>query len=168
MKNVLLFVAFTLITPGASLQAQSKTAPIAIAIEAVEKNPIRLGTDIRISITVTNTSKEKVVLLTTPGRTHAGIWYDVVVRNTNGSSVTKTRIKRILDGDGEEEKGHVLGSLIATTLAPGESVKEEATLGDMYELTMPGTYLVRVDRPFPDANPASKIKSNQISITLER
>jgi len=166
MKKVLFFVGTTLITWGGLLTAQSKTAPITIAIEAVQKNPIKLGTEIRVSITVTNTSKENVVLLTTPGRRHAGLWYDVAVRNTNGSSVTKTRFKRILDG--EEEKGHVFGSSIATTLAPGESVREEATLGDMYELTMPGTYLVRVDRPYPDANPASKIKSNQISITLER
>lgn len=167
MKNVLLFVV-TLIICGGLLTAQSKTAPIAIAIEAVQKNPIKLGVEIRVSITVTNTSKENVVLLTTPGPggRHAGLWYDVVVRNTNGSSVTKTRFKRILDR--EDQKGHVFGSSIATTLAPGESVKEEATLGDMYELTIPGTYLVRVDRPFPDANPASKIKSNQISITLER
>jgi hypothetical protein len=163
MNKVLLFVTVTLITTVPSLLAQSKTMPIAITIEPVEKTPVKLGTDVRISITVTNTSKEKVVFLKSPGPTHAGNWYDIVVSNTSGRSITKTRVKRILDGG-----GNVAGSNIALNLLPGDSVKEEAALNDLYELTTPGTYAVEVDRPFPDLHPVAKIKSNQISITLER
>lgn len=155
------------------LLAVSSTAtdkqPFSLTI-AAPKEPVKTGAELRLLVTVTNTSSGTVSFGTSLGLVPED-WpfYKIDVRDEHGhpappSAYVRTRDKRI---------PWFKGSVAARTLKPGESFVDEVTATQYYDLSQPGTYTIWVARPVPPGivPPGQKlgkdfVQSNTITVTV--
>jgi hypothetical protein len=142
-----------------SSSAQSKEAPYTLTLSA-KTYQFRAGTDVKIIIVQTNTSKEAVEC-TYRGSGGVNHEYHYDVRDEDGNLVEKAvRPYMNVEPDDIHECG----------LEPGESSTNTIKLSRIYKLDRPGKYTVQVYRFFSgitdhEGNPL-KVLSNTITITI--
>ena len=149
---------------AACAQTSPPQTPVTLQITSSEPT-IKTGSAAKLQVTLINHSQSPLSVLTTPGQVNAELWYDVQLRDANGTEVPKTKYKKILEGT---EKGHVASSAISQTIPRGGSLKEEISLANLYDLSRPGKYFVHVERVLPASFGTTRIKSNVIDITVSR
>jgi hypothetical protein len=113
------------------LSQQSKgngEPPISLRL-ATDTNPVKVGAELKVTVTVKNETQESVVIA--DGQTD-GI-YKVDMRDSFGRPVP-------------ERDRYRFWSIGGMKLAPGETHQDEIVLSHMYDLSRPGTYVVVVRR----------------------
>jgi hypothetical protein len=124
--------------------------PASIRISA-SNDHAKIGEKILLNIDLTNTSNQPLEIDNMPPY----VEFSVYVQKGNGDEAPKTENKKML------ERGALLRSRVTSSLGPGKTKSSEITLNDVYDLRVPGTYLVRVSRGYD-----SPISSNLIRVTI--
>ena len=148
--------------PAHHSSAQSAAqAPFTVTITAPHPT-IKVGEPAMIHIVLKDTSEGQ---LTMPEERHVGtrgeMNYRITVERSDGSPVPDTEL-------GREIKNGTAGmhhSVLVKDLNFGEEVAEDADLNNVVKITVPGEYVVQVERA-DRLYAASHIKSNKITITV--
>jgi len=134
---------------------------------AALKEPVRAGAELRLSVTVKNTSNRPISFITSPGPIpDDSFYYEIHVLDTRGKSAPPSAEMRLRD----PHLPTYFGSRFSRELRPGESFVEEINVTRYYELNRPGKYMIVVSREFPPSQNLGqgKVKSNSISVTVVR
>jgi hypothetical protein len=107
---------------------------------------VRSGDEIRIKITLTNTSKSDLLVPKSINNDEAGFHYDVEVRDEKGNVVPKKEVNLGLKdlGNGRSEALIPIETMVVVTVKPGESLVEEMVVTGRFEKFLPGKYTIRV------------------------
>src|SRR5437660_6684758 len=131
---------------------------------AAPKEPIKAGTELRLLVTVTNTSDRDISFITSPGRIpEDGDRYEIDVRDAQGSPAPPSVYLRTKDKRIPIDYG---GSRFARTLRPGESFVDQVTVTGFYDLSQPGNYTISVALPMPPLQNLGEGKVKSTSLTV--
>jgi len=165
MKHALHYFACVIIlTSFAALAAPGPKQLFSLTI-AAPKEPIRAGTELRLLVTVTNTSDRTISFITSPGPIpEDGARYEIDVRDVQGSPAPPSAHLRGRDNRISTD----YGSRIARTLGPGESFVDQVTVTRFHDLSQLGKYTIWVALPIPPRQDLGegKVKSNSITVTV--
>lgn len=158
----LLTYLLTFSSPAASLTTDASHL-FSLRLHGLEV-PVKAGSEIRLRVTLTNTSDHDLSFGIAPGETpDQTLSYTVDIRDARGQQAPPTAFLRDL----REHRPLTAGSVFGYTLSPGKSYEEELVITKLYVLSHPGRYTIQVARsqkPWP--NPASNVKSNAIAIIV--
>lgn len=118
---------------------------------------VKLGSQIRLRITVTNHSRHDLTFAKSPGE-EDDVRYDIEARDEAGGDVSPTEYYRAL----QEHRAIVLNSSVAFVLKPGNSFVDEIEVTKFYKMNRPGKYKLWVSRTVSDAT----ARSNIVTITV--
>lgn len=176
MRWVRIFPALTLLIGSYSVahpqsgnptQQSSRPQPnYAISI-AGPTGPIKLGSPIKVTVTVTNISQQEVYWNSELGKDSAYRSF-LFLLSKNGHEVQTTYFHRRISGrqqksDPDEVPGS--GSSILLPHPPGKMFEIPIDLTRLYEITEPGTYTFRVCRH--DRTSKTRVCSNDLTLQIE-
>lgn len=148
-------------TESSHAQTASVEPSFSIAITAA-KQTVKLGDDIRITVTLTNSSPRQMYLENE--RNDPAQDYMVSVQDENGKRPMFTK---------DFSTPRELSSSYFEEIKPGDGLKSEIVLNAIYDISTPGKYTVQLwkaIRPnlFAGAAPAMQgvVKSNTITVTV--
>ncbi|MFZ0819061.1 MAG: hypothetical protein WAM91_03260 [Candidatus Acidiferrales bacterium] len=145
----------------------SQSGPQPFTITLIDSRPvISPGAEARIQITLTNTSSRDASFGREARDDEAEAHCTVDVRNSVGDPAPDTALGLRLKGKDSKHIPFEFGSHTMVTLKPGESLKEEAVISKLFDITIPGKYSVQVIRQIPQELGGGAIKSNIIIITV--
>lgn len=165
--NIFVRVAFCflVLTLVSSSHADSNAKNLfSLRIEAPSE-PIKLGAELRLKVTVTNISGSGIRFGRTPGPLpDETLSYHIEVRDEHGQIPPLTTFSRDLN----EHRTAIGGSYITYTLAPGKSFEDELVITQLYTLAKPGRYTIWVARAQGTFEKDGKaaVRSNEITITV--
>jgi hypothetical protein len=148
----------------AMLSVSAARDPFRLTITAPDK-PLKAGAELRLLVTVTNTSSHSISLITSPGPVPEDAFrYEMAVRDEEGRSAPPSAYLRSKD----EHVPVYYGSRFARTLKPGESFIDQITVTNFYDLSRPGKYAISVARALEPWQNLGKgtIKSNTVTVTV--
>jgi hypothetical protein len=157
----ILVLVCALILTSTPTRGQSE-APFSIRVKAPAK-VVELGSDITVQIVLTNASDHELHLWKIPGYApQAEFYYAFDVRDDQGRELPETEYGRRM------KSGFMRGSRISYTVAPGESVADEAVMTKLYNFSQPGKYTVQISRSIAQIQGSGKgvVRSNTIAIEL--
>jgi hypothetical protein len=170
--RLLVLVAALAHLPPTALGRRTDSFTLTIA---APKDVVKTGTDIRIDITIKNTSDHEIDLERSV-RLDLGEWFtDVEVSDEKGNALTETKYYRLLRGkpvpDDERQRDgayvpraqQVFG-LVRYAVKSGETLPDGLVLNKLVEFRGPGKYTVRVSRR--DETSKVRVVSNSIVVTL--
>ena len=146
------------------------TPPFSLLIRAENYN-VRRGESVILDITLTNTS-EKPLTMRTPLNSYYGDEnYRLDVSKSNGNAVEKTYATPKPENKRDAQlwalSHRTFGSMRLEQINPGDTEKEKINLSQRYDLSSPGTYLVRVARDVEPGNDTGVVVlSNLIRVTV--
>ncbi len=132
---------------------------------AAPKEPLRVGAELRLLVTVTNTSDRNISFITSPGlMPEDGFLYEISVRDSQGSPAPPSAYRRTMDKRIPTD----YGSRFARRLKPGESFVDQVTVTRFYDLSRPGNYTISVTRPMPPRQNLGNgsVTSNAVTVTV--
>jgi hypothetical protein len=118
----------------------------------------KVGSDLTVMATITNTSTERITLIDT----RRFCDYTVDVRDDAGDVPPTAKWRQKTNCEGAE----VSGRRIVRDLKPNESYSDPLILKQWYEMNRPGMYEVQIGRKIPDQLGKGWVKSNMISVTV--
>ena len=136
--------------------AGTNGAPFSLTIAGPEA-PIKNGSKINVHVRLTNTSVHEITLFDT----NRDCDYRVEV-SINGNPARETEYKRALRCD----ETMILERNVLVTLKPQQSTEDNIMISNLYDMTTPGTYLVRVMREIPKNLGRGTVQSNSITIAV--
>lgn len=133
---------------------------------AAPKEPIKAGTEVRLLVTVKNTSNRTISFVVSPGLVpEDGLLYRINARDAKGqqappSAAIRNRDKRV--------SAQYFISRTARTLRPGAFFVDQVTITDFYDLSEPGNYTISLAREIPVHQKLGKgsVKSNDVTVTI--
>ena len=129
--------------------------------------PLKSGAELRLLVTVTNTSERTIGFIRSPGEI-PDEWfrYKVHIHNEAGQSAPASGHAREL----KNKQTFDFQSSYARWLKPGESFADNVEITKLYDLSQPGMYTISVEREFPPAQNlgVGSIKSNTITVTVTK
>ena len=151
------FIGFGLVVvlAGMSTAQTSKAAPFALEIQAV-KPSVEIGQPVLVAVMTKNISGTTIRI----GQTNPGIEYDFEVRDAQGKAATEKPLLQQL-----KHTQYIFRNM-SVVLNPGQSVTENFTLTEFFELAPPGPYSVQVLRQVPSSLGHGVVKSNRITIIM--
>ncbi len=142
-------------------QKSSGQQPFTLTI-AVDQTTIKVGSQIRLRITLTNTSGQDLLIGRGNGDARAAeAGYRIEVLNEKGKNPPETKYQRVIKG---EEDGIFWSSPIGITLQSGKTYEDGMIVNDFYDLSQPGTYTIQVQRT--DHQSKILVKSNKVTVTV--
>ncbi len=175
MTKFMKVLAFALLAPVVSFnviagQTNSESPKFTLAI-STDKPEVTLGSDIAITIKITNISDAPLTSsFGYHGRMPEG--YQFEMRDEQGATVAKfgPRYRQLPDGNILQLPSRPAGSMRWGEINPGKSVEEQATISDDYNFDHPGKYTIRVWKPAtmgtPEKPELNRIYSNTITVTV--
>jgi dipeptidyl aminopeptidase/acylaminoacyl peptidase len=131
--------------------------PFLISISA-PNDEVQVGTDVRIVISLTNTSDHQILFSHRPGINNPEFSYKIEVRNAAGRAVQETAY-----GREAQERRDTEGRTV-DYVQPGMSVAQVAHLAKLVNLDKPGKYTVQVLRTDPTTHKV--VKSNEVTLNV--
>jgi len=163
MKNaaIILGLALMLLPVSASVRAAPPVTPY-LSI-AAQPPVVQSGQDVRVDVNITNRSNETIPMAVAVGKGTAEFDYDIAVTRQDRRPVERTEYGRSLVGAGTHS---VRVSKQLINLKPGQSYSDYFMLNKVFDVSRPGTYLVRVERePVPGQNATAR--SSAITIVVQ-
>jgi hypothetical protein len=161
---MLVFIIATLgLTSG-----QNAQPPFTITLTA-PKNPLKIGSKIRVDIMLKNTSNTDISVSKSNAEDQAEFSYVIDVRDEKDEPPPKTEYARSLNGEDANDPKHikvVVSSDVISTLKPGETLNDIAVLNRLYDLSRPGKYVVQIGRQIPKELGRGFVKSNAVTLTV--
>lgn len=146
------------IIAAAAATAQTTQPTISLTIKA-EQDVVQAGSAVKVQITITNVSKQKIGVQRERNPGHGEIFHEFDIRDADGNPAPESNYQKRLRANPP------FLSLVPTVLAPGESAKDEATLSKLYDLSLPGEYTVQARRYDNDSR--TLVKSNTVKIRVQ-
>jgi hypothetical protein len=124
--------------------------------------------DVFLDISLTNTAG-KIITFVCPPQVET---YAVDITGPNGKEAVPTNIGRQILGNAvrgsREPQNPVLDlrGYLSVTLLPGQVFKDGILLTEIYDMTTPGNYSVRLKRRIPSDLGVGEVESNGVKITV--
>jgi hypothetical protein len=118
----------------------------------------KVGSDLTVIATITNTSTKTITIIDTQRFCD----YTVDVRNDAGDVPPPDKWRQKVNCEGVE----ISGRRIFRELKPNESYSDPLILKQWYEMNHPGKYQVQIGRKIPDQLGKGWVKSNTITLTV--
>ena len=131
-----------------------------ITIDSKSQN-FSSGEVIPIHIVLKNTTDQNFSVFRSIGGTLGEAFFSISVTGPDGNAATLTKY-----GEAIQKKEVTPISRIMKTVAPGESIDENIIVDHMFNMTLPGTYVIQVSRASP-LDPAVTLKSNTLTIGVD-
>ena len=131
--------------------------PFSVVI-AAEWPSEKVGSDLAVIATITNTSAKKIAIIDTQRFCD----YTVEVRDDAGEVPPIDKWRQKINCEGVE----ISGRRIFRELKPNESYSDPLILKQWYEMYHPGKYQVQIGRKIPDQLGKGWVKSNVITLTV--
>lgn len=167
MKRVKRCLAYTAALIFLATHAVSADGPLFSLTMAPPSAPLKSGAELRLLVTVTNTSDRTIGFIRSLGQI-PDEWfrYKIRVHNEAGQSAPVSAYVREL----KNKQTLDFQSSYARWLKPGESFVDNVEITKCYDLSLPGTYTISVAREFPPAQNLGTgyIKSNTITVTVTK
>jgi hypothetical protein len=163
MKHILLSIALLLLVVSAVSQPQ-KTEPLTLTISS-ESPEFKVGSPIIVNVTLENISDKPTTTLYSVGQGQAELIYDVDVLDGYGRRVARTDYGHALRGEASSHM--IMSSFLRKEIKAHEQLTDTVDLTKIYDLNVPGTYLVQLTKKHRSKGGA-KISSNALKITVER
>ena len=140
-----------------------------IVIKAFNES-VKTGSPIDVIVSLRNDSDHDIVI----ERFRSGADSRVDVRDMNDKLVPDTGFGYLRNGhvspsqldpshfSSQDLNDHDLGTVI---LKPGQAAEWDMDVGRFYDMSQPGKYKVRIERPDP-SDPKANIKSNTVTVTV--
>ncbi len=163
MRSILCFSLLLLVSAPVCLSRAVEAGQPQFSVTITAAQPsVRIGAPVVIHITLTS-SRQKIGV---PELRHDGTQgeynYRVTVTGSKGSALTDTEHGRRLKNGGEVM---TLRSTIIKYLNYGDQLSEDLYLNNLVNITIPGDYLVQVERA-DEAYIGAHIKSNKLLIHI--
>ena len=148
------------------------SAPIVLSISVPTNS--RVGEEVRLEVTATNTSGETFEIYTASGNADGGEAEDyngISMCDADGKPLPRIDGHKVVRSDGTVVLHRSTVSLRPVALAPGEQFHDYTTLSRLFDLTKPGTYAVtvkqdiRLDHATPEPSRVTAT-SNTITVTV--
>ena len=155
---------FLVLCPAFLVSAEKQVFSLTITAPAFT---IKVGTDLHLRATVTNTSDRTIGFIRSPGtEPEEGFRYEIDVQDAQGQPAPPSAYVRDL----QNKKTVTFESRVARWLKPGESFVDEIDVTRLYDLSHPGKYTISIAREVPPAQNlgSSKVRSNSIVVTVVR
>ena len=144
-------------------QAQQPPSPtFSITLHAAQAT-VRVGAPVRMTITLTNTSKSVIVVAQDKSR-KGDFTYAVAVRDAERKEAPWTDYHRALKGESTATPMVVVSGVMPQSLESGQSMVDRLEINDLYDLRIPGKYTIQVERA--DSASKSLVKSNLVTLTI--
>ncbi len=128
--------------------------------------PVKSGSEVRLRVTVTNTSDHDILFVRSPGIVpDEEMNYQIEIRDTHGQEPPITPFFREL-----KARNYGWGSYLSYTLEPGKSFEDDLVITRLYTLK-PGEYAIRVARgirPIWQNLKQDTVKSNTTTLTVTK
>lgn len=166
-KLILLAVASAGVSAGVGQPVRS---PFSLTI-STPTTTVKSGSEVRINITMSNTSNQKILLFRAKGDDSGEFNNDLQILDDKANSAPVTEYRRRLKGEPGRPGPHgepappLLSSDIGCSLEPGKSMEEVIVANKLYDLSQPGKYSIQVSR-FDLAYSKTWVKSNTITLTV--
>lgn len=162
---VIAFLLAAILQLQAATQPKVKNPTISVTITAIS-DVVKLGSEVRIKVTVTNKSDRDKWLGTSSGKSQGEVLNLVDVRDEQGNAPTRTKYHRVLRGEnaGDHPQEVMKRDVVGSLTKPGESVTEEIILNKLYDLNKSGKYEIQVEHEDPETK--ALVKSNTITVTV--
>jgi hypothetical protein len=157
--NLLLLTLFGL---AGSSSAQSVGQPFIVTIQTAQ-SVVKVGSQIRVEVILTNTSGRDLGFTKSVGDETAESNYLINVSDGHGKPVAETAHHRRVRAENSLPVTH---SNQIVTLKPGERLKEQAILNNLYDIGRPGRYVIMAQRDVPQEQGKGVVKSNAVTITV--
>jgi hypothetical protein len=165
MKRMAISLIFALtLVWFASFRVSAEKQLFSLTVEAPSE-PLKVGGELRLRVTVTNTSSHTIVFVRSPGQIPEEFFrYSVEVRDSKGQSAPPSAYVKQLN----DPRASTFESRRAYSLKPGESFVDDVEVTKFYDLSQPGTYTISVAREFPPRQKLGegKVKSNSVRLTV--
>jgi hypothetical protein len=127
---------------------------------------VSIGSEVRIEVVITNTSRHPVSNATAPGAPGHNDLITLDVRNSRGETLPEKEPDQssCAGRSGCKIVRMQVGSQVSHLLLPGEIYRDQLVVSDRYDLQLPGEYTIRAIRP--DDKTRTSIVSNAIKITV--
>jgi hypothetical protein len=157
---------------AANTGAAENKEPVSVSIQCPQSE-VKSGAEVKLFITVTNTSDQDVHVFKAPGADgHAEDENKIEVRDETGNLLPRADVE-IAEIGGRQHKipKRIKISRAGVLLKPGENLTDFSILSDLFDLSKPGTYTVTAqnERRSEDESPDLNFiyaKSNTITITV--
>jgi hypothetical protein len=164
--NLLACALATLFSAVPASAVPNTRQPFSVTLHA-PNTPVKAGLELRLLVTVKNTSNRSITFSTSPGVTPDDSFdYEIDARDGQGHPAPPSAQIRIRD----KHIPRGFGSAVGRTLQPGESFTDQVTVTTFYDLSQPGKYTISVARPFEPWQNLGKgsVKSNTITIAVTK
>jgi len=134
---------------------------------APPSGPLKAGAELRLLVTVTNTSDRTIGFISSLGLVPENSYlYEIEVLGPLGNSAPPSDYVRNLKNKPTAD----FRSEVAHWLKPGASFVDQVTVTRFYDLSEPGKYTIALAREIPPAQNLGKgkVRSNSITITVVR
>lgn len=155
---------------GGAVYAAADVASFTITISSPQ-NTWKAGSDVVVSISLINTSNQRIFFRKAPGQAFGERFMDVEATDDQGKSLPRTKYYhglRTEDGDGNRrqptEELAIGGSVSKKFLKPGETLQDGIVVSKLFDLSRAGKYTIRVQRR--DEGSKSLVMSNTITLTI--
>jgi hypothetical protein len=166
MKKRLCFALYAMtFVLSPNLSKGSGTAPFSLTVSE-PKDPLKAGAEVRLLVTITNTSDRAIPWVSSPGvPPEDGSRFEIEVEDEKGAPAPPSAYAIQL-----RDKTTIRESIsnIGHTISPGESFVSEVTVTRFFNLSHPGKYTIRLARslePWQNLG-KGKVKSNAITVTV--
>jgi hypothetical protein len=151
--------------------AVAQTVKRAFSVDfSVAHDTVEIGAPIVIRVRLKNTSDHVIYRMGLPGWDVHGelVGFPPIVRDAQGKEPPLTKWGRLAFGQEtpEDKSTLVLNEVLRVPMSPGEVMKTEIKLSDLYDLSAPGKYTVQV-RYYDDEN-KEELKSDPIAVKVVR
>lgn len=157
--KILVAVVFILSAPSlldrGLAQAAGEIFSLAIS---TSQDVVTAGSDVKLLVKLTNTAPYTIAL----NNSDQYCAYIVEVRDSSGQSAPETETKRTLNCS----EHPVAGKVIILKLKPGEHHEDLIFANELFDMTRPDQYTLRVARQVPKQLGQGRVESNTISITV--
>jgi hypothetical protein len=150
-QKIVLHLIWMGLMVGVALAGAQSTGPAYSLSLNVPSTSLSVGADIKVHITMKNTSDHDLFYRVDPSGKLLPFSFDV--RDSQGAAVPKMPRR---PGPGAS------GSYFRGTLHPGESIERDRILGKEFDLSKPGRYTIHVERQDDDV----VVRSNVVTITV--
>jgi hypothetical protein len=159
-----LLASISSLAPVVAQNKSPKDDPVAASADpfsvviAAEWPSEKVGSDLTVVATITNTSTKRITIIDT----RRFCDYTVDVRNDVGDVPPMEKWRQKINCEGVE----ISGRRILRELKPNESYSDPLILKQWYEMNQPGKYQVQIGRKIPDQLGKGCVKSNMITLTV--
>src|SRR5260370_17289872 len=131
-----LFVITDLLLASGMPTAPKKQGLFCIAISSPQQS-IASGAEVRVEITLKNTSNREISISKSNGRSQAEFSFVVDAHDDNGKPAPDTEYGRRVMRRETKKRTVLFWSEIFLTLKPGEILQDEAIVSKLYDLSRP-------------------------------